>query len=89
MMVRQEQMVPGNPFNAYVCNGCGNILGKHWLFKPETFADVRGAGRTPNGKLYCKPDGLSYAGAYHQRFGIGRDHLKMAENRAQRGIARG
>jgi hypothetical protein len=68
-MARQEKLVPRNPFNEFICDVCGRRLGRHWLFRPDKFADTTGAAgaRKPNGKLYCRPDQVSYAGSYHQR----------------------
>jgi hypothetical protein len=64
-------MTPGNPFNLFICDGCGKTLGKHWLFRPEKLRDVMyiadTVGRRPNGKLYCNRSQTAWSGSYHQR----------------------
>lgn len=68
-LARNESISKNNPFNFYICDVCGNRLGRHWLFRPEKLTDVvGGAGsRKPDGKLYCHRDQVSYAKSYHQR----------------------
>ena len=68
-MAQQEKLVPRNPFNLMVCATCGKHMGKHFLFRPEFFADVRqdGFGRKPNGRLYCHRDQTGWAGSWFQR----------------------
>ncbi len=68
-MVRQDRLTKPTPFHRFICSGCGKPLGRHWIFRPDKLTDVVGgaAARRPNGKLYCRPDQLGYAGAYYQR----------------------
>ncbi|MDE2099540.1 MAG: hypothetical protein KGL39_19970 [Patescibacteria group bacterium] len=69
MIAKQDSLSKTNPFNEFICAGCGKRLGSHWIFRPEVFADVRpdGRGRKPNGKLYCHSDQTGWAGDYYQR----------------------
>lgn len=69
-MMQLGETASATPFHAFICTGCGKTLGKHVLYRPEKFADVRPGdknGRAPNGKLYCRPDQTAYAGSYYQR----------------------
>ena len=70
-MVRQETLgVKGNPFNEFICANCGRRLGRHWIFRPDKFADVRPGdrnGRKPDGRLYCHRDQAGWAHSYYQR----------------------
>ncbi len=69
-MLKLGETASPTPFHSFVCTGCGKTLGKHVLYRPEKFADVRPGdknGRAPNGKLYCRPDQTGYAGSYYQR----------------------
>ena len=66
-MARQDTL-NDTPFNSYICLGCGKPLGKHWLYRPDSFGDVRGATkRKPNGRLYCNRDGLGWSKNHYQR----------------------
>lgn len=68
-MSRLEDMNPATPFHEFICDGCGQRMGRHWLYRPDRFADVRpdGDGRKPNGRFYCNRSQTSWAGSYHQR----------------------
>lgn len=68
-MARLDSLGGKTAFHEYVCDNCGNRLGKHWIFRPEKMADVGPGpnGRKPDGKYYCNPDQLGYAKSYHQR----------------------
>ena len=65
MMVRQEALTRPNPFHRFICDSCGNPLGRHFVFRPDNFSDARGGRAT--GKLYCHRDQVGWAGSYHQR----------------------
>ena len=67
-LVLQDSLTnPRMPFNQFVCDNCGGRMGAHFIFRPEKFADVRGAGRTPNGRYYCNRSQTAWSGSYHQR----------------------
>ena len=70
-VARQDSLTKPSPFHNFICDGCGNTLGKHWLFRPEKLRDVMfladTVGRRPDGKLYCHRDQLGWAKSYHQR----------------------
>ena len=70
-MTRQDDLTAKNPFHNFICDGCGERLGKHWLFRPEKLRDVfvlaDTKGRKPDGKLYCHRDQTGWAKSYHQR----------------------
>ncbi len=69
-MMRLGETARPTPYHLFVCDGCGKTLGKHFLYRPEKFADVRPGdknGRAPDGILYCYRDQLGKAKSYHQR----------------------
>lgn len=69
-MIRLGETASPTPFHQFVCDSCGKVLGSHFLYRPEKFADVRPGdknGRAPDGVFYCHRDGVGMAKVYHQR----------------------
>lgn len=69
-LVELGETATPTPYHDFICDGCGKRLGRHLLYRPEKFADVRPGdknGREPNGKLYCNRSQTSFAASYHQR----------------------
>ncbi len=69
-MMQLGETASRTPFHDFICDGCGKTLAKHFLYRPERFADVRPGdknGRAPDGIFYCNRDQLGKAKTYHQR----------------------
>lgn len=85
-MMRLGDFTTRTPFHDFICDGCGRTLGRHFYWRPGKLADTLlndKNGRRADGRPYCHRDGLSWAGAYHQRGGmipaIHAERVKAAE----------
>ena len=56
-----------NPFFYFICLGCGKPMKEHFQFRPDNFADARGAGRKYQGELWCQSDQLTVSPGNFQR----------------------
>ena len=66
-MAKVADFTKETPFHKFCCLSCGKTMGDHWIYRAESFADIRGAGRKPDGKYYCQSDGMTASAGHFQR----------------------